>query len=119
MLQEYSFIAKVNLGLSTMISLLSTPVFRGGQDQLLKVSIYTCEFEQLFCGCFDFFLLMWHMSKFAQNFAEATRITHCNGSVSALTKGHQHCKCINNQAPVISATRNGAYLSLIIFAMSN
>jgi hypothetical protein len=43
MSQEYQFVAKMILGLSTTTT--STPMLQGGQDQVLKVRTYAVEFE--------------------------------------------------------------------------
>jgi hypothetical protein len=64
----------VNPRLATIISQPSTPMLLGGQDQFLKVSIYTIDIEG-FSWVSTVFHFSHCMSKFSKRFTETTRKT--------------------------------------------
>jgi hypothetical protein len=85
MSQEYRLVTKSKHGLATMISPLSTPMLLGGQDQFLKVSIYTVDMEQFFClsAVVSMSFFISHME--CQNslkILQKKQGSRCNGGIS-------------------------------------
>jgi hypothetical protein len=81
---EDRFITKSKPGLATMISWLSTHMLLGGQDQFLKVSIYTVDMEQFFwlSAVVSMSFFISHLE--CQNslkILQKKQGSHCNGGI--------------------------------------